>query len=376
MQSCLHQSQPTENSETFWVLYWYKLWQANPNSLARHHLTAYVQEVCFWNAQKTTGNFTMTQYNLADCFQMAIARLDRILKGFNPEQGYSFKNYASAAFGSLIRESLRQQHEIGICTDWALLRKSSQKRLVEALQKIGLSADTIHCYVLAWQCFTTLYVPQQAAKTRKLPKPDPATWAAIAQLYNSQRQTQLIAYTPAVSPETLERWLAICARAVRSYLYPIIVSINASKAGQESGDFLDHLSSPVHTSLLTQMIESEETKARRVQEAQLSAALIATLDQLKPQSKEVLRLYYQEKLTQQKIAASLNLTQCTVSRRLGKARETLLRTLAIWSQTTLQITLNAEALNYTSMTLGEWLDIYYSQRPQPALEKIEKMIVE
>ncbi|MDJ0705231.1 MAG: sigma-70 family RNA polymerase sigma factor [Leptolyngbyaceae cyanobacterium MO_188.B28] len=374
MQSCIAQSQHTEQSETFWVLYWYKLWQANPKSLARNHLAAYVQEVCFWNAQRTTGSFTMTQYNLADCFQMAIARLDRILKGFNPDQGYSFKNYASAAFGSLIRESLRQQHEIGICTDWALLRKSSQKRLVEALQKIGLSRDAIHSYVLAWQCFIILYTPQQPTKTRKLPKPDQKTWEAIAQLYNRQRQTQLIVYTPPVSPETLEKWLAICARAVRSYLYPIIVSINTAKGGKETGDFLDHLSSPIHTSLLSQMIEAEEAQTRRTQQAQLSAALIATLDQLKPESQEILRLYYQQKLTQQKIAAYLNLKQCTVSRRLRKARETLLRTLAIWSQTTLNISLTAEALNYTSMTLGEWLEIYYSQTPQPTLE--EKMLVE
>ena len=370
MQSCVEQSSQTETSETFWVFHWYRLWQADPSSLARDHLAAYVQEVCFWNAQKTTGSFTMTQYDLADCFQMAIAQFDRVLKGFNPEQGCSFKNYASAAFGSLIRESLRQQQEISICTDWALLRKSSQKRLVEALQKMGLVLDTIDRYVLAWKCFTTLYTPQQATKTRKLPQPDLKSWAAIAQLYNTQRQSQLVSYSSAVNPEVLEKWLGICAHAVRSYLYPTIVSIDASKPGQESGDFLDPLSDLAHTSLLAQMIVEEEAQTRKAQEAQLNSALIEALDQLDFQSQEILRLYYREKLTQKKIADRLDLKQCTVSRRLTKAREALLRTLAAWSQATLHISLSSDVLKYTSITLGEWLEICYSQCGQPSSVKV------
>ena len=370
MQRCIDRSPQTESSENFWVLYWYKLWKAHPNSLARDHLAAYVQEVCYWNAQKTIGSFTMTQYNLADCFQIAIARFDRVLHGFNLEQGCSFKHYASAAFGSLIRECLRQQQEISICTDWALLRKSSQKRLVEALQKIGLSSDTINRYVLAWKCFTTLYTPQQAARTRKLPKPDRQTWEAIAQRYNRQRQSQLGSPSAAVNPEGLKQWLSICAGAVRSYLYPTIVSINASNSGHESGDFLDHLSSSVQTSLLTQLIAEEEAQTLKEQEAQLSSALIAALGQFNPQSQEILRLYYREKLTQQKIAACLDITQCKVSRRLMKARETLLRTLAVWSQATLHISLSSDTIKYTSMTLEEWLEIYYRQHGQPSLETV------
>ena len=370
MQRCLDRFPQTETSENFWVLYWYKLWQADPNSLARAHLAAYVQEICYWTAQKTTGSFPMTQYSLADCFQIAIAQLDRVLKGFNLEQGYSFKNYASVVFSSLIRENLRQQQEIGICTDWALLRKSSQKRFVEALQKIGLLPDTINRYVLAWKCFKTLYIPQQAVRTRKLPKPDRQTWEAIAQLYKTQSLSQQVSQPLAVNPEMLEKWLKIGAGAIRSYLYPTMVSLNASNPGQESGDFLDYLPSSVHPSLLAQMIAEEEAQTLKTQEGQLSSALIATLSQLNLETQEILRLYYREKLTQQKIAACLALKQCTVSRRLTKARETLLRTLAEWSQTTLHISLKPDVLKYTSMTLEEWLEIHYNRCDQPSLEKV------
>jgi hypothetical protein len=53
MESCLAKVQHSEISESFWVLYWYKIWQSPPTSqaqdaytksLARSHLTAYLQE--------------------------------------------------------------------------------------------------------------------------------------------------------------------------------------------------------------------------------------------------------------------------------------------------------------------------------------------
>jgi hypothetical protein len=43
----------TENADSFWALYWHQIWQQQPTTLAREHLAAYLQEVCFWSATKT-----------------------------------------------------------------------------------------------------------------------------------------------------------------------------------------------------------------------------------------------------------------------------------------------------------------------------------
>ncbi len=51
-----------ENSENFWVTYWYKIWQEQTESLASGHLSAYLQEVCYWAANKTVSNFSSAQY--------------------------------------------------------------------------------------------------------------------------------------------------------------------------------------------------------------------------------------------------------------------------------------------------------------------------
>lgn len=321
---------------------------------------AYLQEVCYWAAQKTVASFTSTQFSLSDCFQLAIAQLDKVLDGFNPNQGVVLKNYAAAVFGTRLREVLRQRHEIDICTPWALLRKLSHKRLVESLQSAGLSSEAIVRYVLAWNCFKTVYVPTQAGATRKLVKPDSATWEAIASLYNTQRHQQLNPPPAAVNSETLENWLLSCAKAARAYLYPDVTSINTPTLGQESGELLDNLPAGEQESLLTEFIAQEEEQSRQSHQVQINAVLVAATQKLEPQAQQMLQLYYGEELTQQQMAKQLEIKQYTVSRRLTKARESLLLTLAQWSRETLHISLSSDVIKDTSTVLEEWLKLHYS----------------
>ena len=361
MQHCLQQSDNSETASNFWALYWYKIWQdegKNPDSFA--HLVAYLQETCYWSAQKTMTNFALTQYTLPDCFQVAIAKVQKILNGFNPQQGFSLQNYASAIFASTIRDTLRQRQEVDICTNWALLRKVSQKRLIESLQNAGLSAETIAAYTLAWSCFKSLYVPTQETATRKLPRPDAETWAAIEQRYNADRHPSV----PNAQPETLEKWLNVCAQAARSYLNPNLVSINTPKVGHDTGELLDDVPESSRESLLADLISEEEDQARQDQRSQLNQVLEGgdQRSQLDPELQAILSLYYRENCTQQQMAERLDIKQYTVSRRLTKAREQLLKKLALWSQETLHISLTSALLQSMSLVMEEWLQQHY--KPQ------------
>ena len=362
MLTCQTGISPTETSEQFWVVYWYKIWRDQAASLAKAHLLAYLQEACYWAAQKTIASFSTTQYTLSDCFQIAIARVDKVLKGFNPQLGFSLSNYASAIFSGVLKDMLRQHQEVDLCTNWALLRKLSQKRLVESLQNTGLSSETIACYLLAWNCFKTLYVPLQATGTRKLPKPDHTTWVAIVELYHVERRRQ--PYLPGLecSPETLEKWMIACAKAARAYLYPTVTSINAPKPGQESRELLDDLPSS-QASLLTQLVEQEEQDSKDLQQTQLYTLLVEALAKLAPEAQGIIQMYYGQEFTQQQIAEQLAVKQYTVSRRLTKSRESLLLAVANWSKEVLHISLTSEVLNYINTVLEEWLKAYYSHPP-------------
>ncbi|WP_017651495.1 sigma-70 family RNA polymerase sigma factor [Fortiea contorta] len=352
MQSCVNRT-PQETSSAFWALYWYKLWQTSATqTIAQQHLAAYLQEPCYWVCQKTVNNFASTQYQLSDCFQMAIAQIDKVLKGFNPNQGFTLKNYASPIFASAIRETLRQRHEVDICTDWGLLRKISQKRLQESLENAGLSPAEIPGYIIAWNAYKTLYIPTTTGTSRKITRPEDQTWEAIAKNYNSQTSQN-------VNPQTIEKWLLNAAKATRRYLYPTPESLNVSKSSDDSWELLDNLPGTQQESIINEIIAQEEEQTRTSQQSEINQILVQAIAQLEPDLQKILQLYYAQQQNQDKIAKQLEIKQYTVSRRLTKARETLLRSLANWSQNTLHISITPDLLKTMSTVMEEWLQNYY-----------------
>lgn len=340
-------------SEAFWATYWYHVWQkAEKADLAKQHLSAYLQEACFWSARKTADTFSSSQYSLPDFFQIAIANIDRVLKGFDPKQGFVLKNYGRAIFSSVIREVLRQRHEIDICSSWGMLRKISQKRLVESLKADGIGEATIQAYVNAWNCFKLIYVPTQSGNTRQLNRPDEQTWEAITTAYNSQTNST-------INAQTLENWLLTCAKAARNYLYPSVTSINQS-SGDDQNEWLDNLSVNQQESLLNELIAEEEENKRQQQQQQINQILTSGVADLDPQAQQILELYYRQGKTQQQIAQYLEIQQYTVSRRLTRSREALLKILAKWTATHLHISLDSDLLKSINSVIDEWLQTYYS----------------
>lgn len=361
MQSCLEHSSEALASEYSWALYWHRVWQAQSTSLAGRHLSAYLQEPCYWAAQQTVKKFTNAQYKLSDYFQIAIAEVNTVLEGFRPGKGSSLKHYAGIAFLGLIKDILRQRHEADICTDWALLRKLSKKRLEESLSHAGLSPTAIAQYRLAWTCFNALYVQTQSTGNSKLPKPNWRLWEAVANLYNTERQSCLTSPGPKCSPQTIEKWLTNCAAWVRAYLYLPIDSLNAPKLGQESGEVQDDLPDTLHESLLTEIIAQEDAQNRQAQQSQINIVLTAALRQIDSQSQKLLWLYYRQGLTQQQIARQLEMSQVSVSRRLSRARESLLEALIKWSREVLNISLTSNLVKDMSTNLEEWLRVHYDE---------------
>ena len=231
----------------------------------------------------------------------------------------------------------------------------------EALANAGLDNETIQRYILAWNCFKTIYVPERATSTRKLPKPEPEAWQAIANLHNQERHSQLTQSAEAITTDELERWMLICVRAVRSYLFPNIGSINQPKPGYETGEIVDSIVGDVDESLLADLITSEEIEQRTQQQTDISQFLTATIAQLKPEEQKLLELYYALDLKQAEIAQELKTKQYSVSRKLSKVRKTLLMTLAEWTQATMHISLTSDILDNISSLLEEWLASYYDR---------------
>ncbi len=339
----------SQTSEQFWSAYWHQQWfgEGEIQRLALGHLSAYLQESCFWSAYKAGNRLSDSRYRISDYFQVAIAEVPRILKAKDPKHQGNLKTYATSAFGNIIRDFLRQNREVDLCSDWGLLLKLSRKRLKESLEAAGLNAETVEHYLLAWNCFETIYLPTKSAALRKLAAPDRATWDAIADLYNRQS-------SPKTTSKEIEAWLGLCARHSRAYLYPAVSSLNAPKPGFESAEWQDDLSDE-RDSLLEELIVQEDQEARQTQQGEVSQVLEDAIAKLDSTSQELLKLYYQKELTQQQIAQQLGVQQYTVSRKLSKTRETLLLALTRWSQETLHITPTSDVVKNISLVLEEWL---------------------
>ncbi|MDZ8088934.1 MAG: sigma-70 family RNA polymerase sigma factor [Nostoc sp. DedQUE12b] len=365
MKVCLESS--TEKSDTFWALYWYRVWQTQSSAVALAHISAYLQEVCYWTARKFALNFP-TQSSVADCFQMAIAHINKILKTFNPQYSSHLKAYAELVFESIIKDALRLHREADICSDWALLHKLSRKRLVQSLQNAGFNAESIESYVLAWECFKELYTGDNI-KIRQLTKPDARTWEAISNLYNAERFSRLSSPTAAVNQQTIETWVLSAAKAARTFLYPKFVSADAPLK-EDEGNLLDILPVDLQTSLLTEIIEQEEAANMRSQQAQLNQILSQAIAALDAESQKVLQAYYVQQLTQQEIAAQLEIKQYTVSRRLSSIKKSLLLTLTQWSQNTLHISPKSDVVDAINTSLEEWLKVQYSHTQIQSVDKI------
>ncbi|BAB78395.1 sigma-70 family RNA polymerase sigma factor (plasmid) [Anabaena sp. FACHB-709] len=369
MHNCVEESSKQE-SEIFWAIYWHRIWQTQASPIAVAHIAAYLQEVCYWVARKMKMN-VLGQHSVADFFQTAIARVDKVMKGFNPQLGSNLKIYAEYTFSNLIKDLLRKRQEVDICTDWGLLHKLSQKRLVESLKQAGYPSQIIERYVLAWSCFLQFYAPHDVATAHKLIKPDNLTLQAIAQLYNTERLSQLSSPSPACTPESLETWLVTCAKAVRSFQYPTSVSLDIPAPGQETGELLDRLTNNFQDSVLDEIIIQEEVENIALRSTEINRVLSDALAKLDPQAQVLLQTYYKQELTQQQIAQQLGIKQYTVSRQLTKIKKTLLVELAQWSQKTLHIPVKSDVIDSMSNSLEEWLIAQY--RPLILLSPVESL---
>jgi RNA polymerase sigma factor (sigma-70 family) len=361
MKEQLAQEENAAQPDDFWTLYWYKLWHRKAHDQAAAHLSAYLQEPCYWAIHSITQRFANVPWTLADGFQEAIAHTDRILKGYRPDYGSDLKAYARTAFSNLMRDQLRQHQDINICSDWGLLRRLSQAQLQRSLLAAGFTQT--EPAVLAWQCFKAIYTPDPHRPTRTLPPPNPEQFAQMTERYNHLR-LRFGPPLPQLEMEALVDSLHHCIQAARTHLTPAFTSLDQPQFDPDSKTPLDGLSSDDTPMDLLLAAEAYAEQQQRIQ--QIEAVLKDAIAQLTPADQTLLRLYYQEHCTQTAIAQELQIQQYQVSRQLSRVRQRLLGTVACWSQEAMHISVNSAVLKSMSDVIHEWLQRYYQPQAEGA----------
>ncbi len=351
-QQLANTSHPTTD-DRIWAICWYQ--QLTVHSLAQLHLTAYLQEVCYWIAIEMTRRFKSSQYTPADYFQLANIKIPRVFNSFNPDFSNNLKIYAKLVLTNALKDLLRQRQVADVCSDWSLLRKVSKKRVGEVLLQQGIVEPEAAQYQLAWFCFRTVYTPPQLNSQGLLP-PEPSVWGEMVELYNVQRQQQLVSPGEVLTVDRMELQITKLAKWIRSYLYPPIDSLNRNKPEPGTGEIQDDLTDLNHSkSLLDTAIEQAEFDRRTRQQSELETILTQAFANLKPELQSILQLYYREGLTQKEVAARLQLSQATIYRRIKQAEAQLLSALLAWIESKLNKLPNPDELKDISASLQVWL---------------------
>lgn len=369
MQQALLQNPSIERSEHVWALHWYRLRHQHP--LATDHLWAYLQDPSYWAADKVTRRFAMVQCSLADGFQIAIANVERILNGYDPNYGSNLKAYARTAFGNCIRDQLRQQHEVNISSDWGLLRRLSQTQLTQALLTAGFVQTSAP--ILVWKCFRAECSPEPGRLARGLPAPTETQLNAMVNRFNRGRY-QLLAENEAdlattdfaipdfattdIDAKQLMAELTQLAAIARSYLTPTITSLNQPQYDDSGEEPLNTL--PAAETPMNQILADEAYHEQQQQMQQIGEVLETAIAALDAPKQQLLQLYYQQNLTQTEIAQQLDIQQYQVSRKLSRLRQQLLLRVVSWSQKTLHTPPESDVLANVSQVIHEWLQYHYS----------------
>jgi RNA polymerase sigma factor (sigma-70 family) len=355
-------------SEDFWAIYWLRQYaqQATATNPALHlaisHLSAYLQETCFWAVNRVMPRVGSIQMKLSDCFQVAISDMPKLLVAFDASKPTGLKAYANTVFSNCLRDSLRQRREIDFCTEWGLLQKISRKRLLDALIASNFDVASRDRYYVAWKALTSHHSSEKSPKLRSIAAPDAQTWQLIEQSYNRERKE--FSHLTVATAKELEKWLLDAAKKVRSYLYPTVNSLNVKKGDDTEAEWESDLVGNDPEPMV--YLEEQETRAeRQTQQQQMVVVLHEAIAKLDEPATQLLTLYYRDRATQQNIAQQLEMPQYTVSRKLTRVRENLLKEIVAWGQTALHIQPTSDVIAAISPLLEEWLESFYTQAKRP-----------
>jgi RNA polymerase sigma factor (sigma-70 family) len=350
----------------YWSIYWHGFWKTDRR--ARQHLYAYLQEAGYFAALKQHKQYEQSLYSIAEYFQIAIAGVDKVLQGFQPDRNCNMQPFALMKFTNLIKDGLVREGlpEVQFRSDWSLLRQVSETRIRNALQAEARPLEQLQGILLAWDCYKQLYVPKQARANHQLAEPE--NWEAIAQQYNRQRITHPAAQPATHSAQSLKQQLQTLARSLRNYATLPTTAL----AWTDSEDLaVEEQIADLSETPLEQLIQLQESEIWQARQKWFEQFLQTAIAQVDDQTQELLKMRYIEGLTQKEIGERLHLSQPTASRRIKQLqqvkRQWLLQMVEEAGQD-LHISINTAVIDTMSQALEEWLTLFYSSVLHNAME--------
>lgn len=327
--------------EKYWAIYWLKeALKDSQNRLSRGHISAYLEETCYWVTVKIVEQIANLSESRVDCFfiaRSAAADPGKLFKNYDQVRS-NLKTYAQLRLKTTILETVRVGSSLQKYSDPALLRALTKKNLKEALKKADIKEPELSECLLAWQCFKKVYVPTMEEGRRRLKMPDEAQLAAIADLYNQVSKKRQYP----VDIQFIQKRLDQCVTVIRESLRIKNVPLDncSFEPALASDDPIDTLDEP-----------AQEWQ-------QVHSILSTAFSSLPEPNQTLLKLHYGLAFRQTELGQIFGQKQYQISRQISRNQTILLTALAEWSTSNFGICLSSDQLKAMASQLDDWLKLY------------------
>jgi len=327
--------------EEYWAKHW--LTQAlenNEDALARGHLAAYLEEVCYWTIIKITPILSVYNLRKVDSFLIAreaAVKVEKIFKTYD-FQTSGVKTYAQYRIQGEVLQILRRGREVDKYSWSSLLRNTSKKRLLEVLTKAGFKEPELSRFLLAFDSFKSKYVPTKQKGSQQLQPPTVKQLTEIARFYRQCHPKK-----EPITVEEIQRLLDTCVKLLKETSIKSFTSLDELDLEREELATIDN--------------SGEASDSDELQ--QIKSVLVNAFMQLEPTERQMLELAMGLKINQEDLAPFFGYKgQYDVSRTIKNKRKELLKTLAEWSANFLGIKLSSQQLGNLDKIVKEWLESY------------------
>lgn len=327
--------------EEYWAKHWLTQALENQhNSLARGHLAAYLEEVCYWTIIKITPVLSVYNLRKVDCFLIAreaAVKVEKVFKTYDFKTS-GVKTYAQFRIRGEVLQTLRRGREEDKYSWPGLLRNTSKKRLEEILKKSIIQEAELSRFFLAYDCFKTKYVPTKQKGSQQLQPPTTEQLAEMALYYRQCHPKKEV-----ITAEEIQRLLDTCVKLLKESSFKGFTSLDDLDLEREDLTTIDNSG---------EASDSDEWQ-------QVKSVLVAAFLQLTEREKQMLELGMGLNLNQGDLAPFFGYKEpYEVSREINRQRQKLLKALAEWSAKILGIKLSSQQLGNLDKIVKEWLESY------------------
>lgn len=319
--------------------------QKIPNPLiARHHLSAYLEENCYYQAREIYRKLQPYNYNVTKVgiFLMAreVAANPETFKDYNSSLS-SFSTYAGNKIYEKVIDKLRQGRDEEKYSDTGLLRHISLTKFQESLNLADIKEEEKKRCLLALKCFKKKYLPTEKQGNNKLKPPSEKDLEGFTKLYQN-----LSPEKEKITGKEILRLLDICLEALKRARKKTFIPLDGIEIEKDWENVTNN--NPIY--------QQESLELQQ----QIHIVLVGLIQNFPDKAKKIFELEFGLNITQEDVGEYfLRITQGSVNKQIKTQRKKILKAVGIWSQDNWQITLSSEQLKVIDKELKPYLENYF-----------------